>query len=217
MAKEPARTWSSNDARCGSGRLWARQCYPSRSSGGQKSGCRTETVGLPSGGIAWTTVEFAQRFEYLVDGDRRFKSNRCPQRWARSDRRCVRRPGCENGAFLADRKRRVCQYIPGCSNTVQGCSSVLKSMTLSSEAVVSRMVSSILWTKPDAARRTTRGILGRWIRPPWPRSGGRCRKTLRRQWRYAAASWLPGSRERVRWSASRCRTRRLSPGHILRG
>ena len=48
----------------------------------------------------------------------------------------------------------------GWPNTVPGCRSALKSITLSSEAVVGRMVSSILWTKPVAARRKTRGILG---------------------------------------------------------
>jgi hypothetical protein len=47
----------------------------------------------------------------------------------------------------------------GWSNTVPGCSSALKSKTLSSKAVVGRMVSSILLTIPDATRQETRGIL----------------------------------------------------------
>jgi hypothetical protein len=58
----------------------------------------------------------------------------------------------------------------GCARTslgllkiVPGCSSALMSKTLSSKAVVGRMVSSILRRSGDAARRLTRGTVQQWL------------------------------------------------------
>lgn len=41
------------------------------SSGSQDPRCRAETVRSATWGIAWTTIKLAQRFQDLVDGDRR--------------------------------------------------------------------------------------------------------------------------------------------------
>ena len=100
--------------------------------------------GFPAGRVTRAAVEFAQGVEDLVDGDRRLQSFRSAQRRAGSDRRSIGSPGGEDGALLGQSSGPdAITTSLGWSKTVPGCSSALKSKTLSSVAVVGRMVSSI--------------------------------------------------------------------------
>jgi hypothetical protein len=93
--------------------------------------------------MARAAVQLAQRFEYLVNGDGCLKAGRCPQRGTEAiadasdaqDARMARFSETESEVFASTSRGR--------SKTVPGCSSALKSKTLSSKAVVGRMVSSI--------------------------------------------------------------------------
>jgi hypothetical protein len=71
----------------------------------QGPGRRTQTARLAARRMVRTSVEFAQGFEYLVDGDGRLETVRCPHRGTGSDRRCIGRPRRQNGALLGYRQR----------------------------------------------------------------------------------------------------------------
>src|ERR1700729_182897 len=61
--------------------------------------------------MAWTAIEFAEGFKYLVDGDGRLETVRCPQRGTGSDRRCIGRPRRQNGALLGYRQRGMRHHV----------------------------------------------------------------------------------------------------------
>ena len=93
--------------------------------------------------MARAAVQFAQGFEYLVDGDWCLEAGRGRSAGQEAiadasdaqDARMARFSETESEVFASTSRGR--------SKTVPGCSSALKSKTLSSKAVVGRMVSSI--------------------------------------------------------------------------
>src|SRR5690242_12766741 len=78
---------------------------------GQGSIGATQPARFPTGRIAGSAIQFAQRFEDLVDRYRLPQTGGRAHGWTGRYCRCIRCPGCEDRALLGSCQPRMAEYI----------------------------------------------------------------------------------------------------------